>query len=171
MRILSWFLALVALSGATSCTYNNPLTIASDTPSVVVFHGTVTDNDGEDVNGPGFIYGPVTIRWSGDKDIKLINIVITFPASGKLAGEYTCTFDSATLEEAFPTATDLVFRKGTTYRSNGKFVCSGITAANTKDNFIVIGQTKTRGFTGQTTDQKFYKADTKLFFYYFPQND
>lgn len=159
-----------AIGGATSCAYDNPYSVSSATPSVVVFYGTVVDNNGEDVTGPGFIYGPVTLKWNGDKNFRLINLVITFPAGGKLSGQYDCSFDSATLEEAFPTMTAATLEPKKTYKSVGQFVCTGINAANENDNFILAGTTKSRGFTGGATDQKFYKADTKIFFYYFPEN-
>jgi hypothetical protein len=169
-RISCLLLIAFAIAGATSCAYDNPLVVNSETPSVVVFFGTVFDNDGDEVTGPGFIYGPVSLRWNGTGNLKLINIAINFPANGKFATDFNCNFDGD-LEEAFPDMPDLILEPKTTYKSSARFVCTGINVASKNDSFIASGLTKIRGFTGGATDQKFYRAETKIFFYYFPENE
>ncbi len=170
IKKLNWWAFIVLV--ATSCGIDNPLQVSSETPSVTVFYGTVTDNAGEDVTGPGFFYGPVTITWNGDKPLKLTSFFLSFPATtGKLAANTECEFDSELLETAFSSATNLILQPGTPYVSSGRFICTGLAAANEKASFVATGAAKVRGYTGDAGSQKFYKGDTKVFLYWFPNGD
>lgn len=162
-------LVFVVCVSATSCAHDNPFQIWSDAQTTTIFFGTIEASP-DDITGPGFIYGPLNVRWKGEKPLKLVSIQFSIPAGGKLSGDYTCTIDSEVLDEAFPTIpSTLTIEPGETHHGIS-VVCSGLSAENNDDQFIVTGNTKARGFTGSATDQKFYNAETRFFLYWFPEN-
>ncbi len=170
-KIIGYLLPVLVICGATSCAYDNPLLVWSDAPTTTVFFGKMVDGSGEEVNGPGFIYGPVRISWKGNKPLTLVNLLINFPAGGKLAGDYTCTVDSEDLQTLFPSiATDFIIQPGQEVPGT-RLVCAGMSAKSKKDQFLISGTTKIRGFTGSATDQKFYRSESKIFLYWFPEEE
>jgi len=171
MKLKRILLSLVVVGCATSCSYDNPMVVSVESSSVTVFYGDVRVPGGDEVSGPGFIFGPVTLTWKGTQPLQLFGLAVEFPASGKFSADFTCTFDSEKLADAFPSANGLVLQPGNVYVSSGQFVCTGIAAKNDKATFIATGEVRARGYTGQAGTQKFFKGTTRLSLYWFPEGD